>query len=79
MSSTGRDSKVNMVVANVEVRDFTYHASQFLSLTCAPGTVINGRSTMFRPFICILLPDSNHQTPGLIGHGGSGLYSASCV
>ena len=37
MSSTGRDSKVNMVVADAEVGDSTHHASQFLSPACAPS------------------------------------------
>jgi hypothetical protein len=36
MSSTGRDSKVNMVVADAEVGDFTYHANQFLSPSLRP-------------------------------------------
>jgi hypothetical protein len=59
MSSTGRDSKVSMTVADAEVGHSTYHANQFLSHLCPTRPA--GGSSAFRSFICFRLPRLNHQ------------------
>ena len=51
MSSTGRDSKVDMVVADTEMGDATYHASQFLSSLVPHRDQLSSGSSMSHPFI----------------------------
>ena len=74
MSSTGRDSKVNMVVADAEVGDSwdsTYHANQFLS-SHAPPLVAVGHVCSF-----IHVPSESRLALGISGMEEMG--GTSCV